>query len=240
MTKENVFEEAAKEKAEKAEKVDKVDALLEKEVKAPKTTKAVKSVPKEVIDNTEEMPEPTNKKVNADSESIAKFKTRLDVLNVKYSEDATMEELIQLYKDKMESLSTTVKPDEVEDLIREYNRKQAQRLVRVSISCMNNAKTDLKGQWFTIRNRTIGVMREFVPYNTDAMAAGWHIPLAMYKNLRERVYYPAITKKGKHGIDEVAGTAQKEFNIVVLEPLTQDEIDEIAKHQRANNTIKRD
>lgn len=214
---ENIFEENKVEDSKKEEETKTVVEEVKTEEKKGKKAKE------------------ESKNVDPDLEVVL---GRLDVLGIKYNDDITLKEAIKLYADKMVSLSNTVKPTDIDGVIRQYNKDQALRLIRVRTVCMNPAKKDMKGEYFTIYNRTIGHIKKFVPYNDEASAIGWHIPFCLYKHLTEREYYHASTRKGANGEDQLAKVVSKEFAIEVLEPLTQEEIDEIAKHQRANNTVR--
>lgn len=218
--------------------------------KAPAKSTTAKSKVEELIEDeensVEETPTPAPTKAPKKAKAVGgkddlreKIISRLEVIGLPYSEDFSTEDLVKLYEDKMEEYSNTVKPTEIEDLLRQFNKEQANRLVRVRVTCMNPNKSDLKGEYFVTGNRTIGVHKKFVPYNTEAMDSGWHITLALYDHLTSRVFYPASSRKNKFGMDEPVSNAVPEFAIEVLPPLTQVEIDEIAKHQRATNTISR-
>lgn len=235
---EEVLQDEAKELFTKEEDKKKEDEELERlaEMKAIKEAEAKATA--ELEARKKELAATEKQAKNLEKETIAKFRKRLDVLDVDYPEDATSEELIKLFNDTMEGFNDTLKEVEVEDLLRQHNKEMANRLVRITLTCMNPAKSALKGEWFTIRNRSIGTIKKFIPFNTEAVLVGWHVPFAIFQHLKSREFFPSTTKKNKSGMDEPAVLPQKEFNISILPPLTQEEIDNIAQRQIASNTLK--
>ncbi len=111
-------------------------------------------------------------------------------------------------------------------------RAQAQmdaaRLIRVVVSCMNPLKKEWEGEIFTVSNSLVGTYKKFVPFNIDE---GFHIPHIIYEQLKERMFQTFVTEKGPRGERIKRGKQVKEFAIQLLDPLTADELKDLAQRQ---------
>lgn len=108
-------------------------------------------------------------------------------------------------------------------------QKEANKLVRVKITCMNPAKKEWKGEIFSVTNAIFGTIKKFIPYNVEA-ADAYHVPQVLLDLMREKEYQAFSTVRVK-GVDTKKPRQVKEFAIEVLPPLTQAELDAIAKKQ---------
>jgi len=105
-------------------------------------------------------------------------------------------------------------------------RKEATKLVRIRLTCMNPTKREHHGELFSVGNSTIGQLKKFVPYNSP-----WYIPnilLDHIKNKKCQIFIPATGPRGEK-IRE--GKLINEYAVEVLDPLTMDEITELAQRQ---------
>lgn len=108
-------------------------------------------------------------------------------------------------------------------------QKEANKLVRVKITCMNPAKKEWKGEIFSVTNAIFGTIKKFVPYNVAA-ADAYHVPQVLLEVLEQKEYQAFSTVRVK-GVDTKKPRQVKEFAIEILPPLTQKEIEAIAKKQ---------
>lgn len=83
-------------------------------------------------------------------------------------------------------------------------------------------------------NNAVGTYRKYVPYNQDEPT---HIPQIMFNALREKRVQVFATKKGKNGIPIREAKSIAAYSIEVLQPLTQEELDELARSQVARNAL---
>lgn len=108
--------------------------------------------------------------------------------------------------------------------------KEAGKLVRVNITCMNPAKKDWDGEIITAGNSVAGTFRKFVKFNTDE---GYHIPYIIYLAMKSRKFNTFYNEKTTRGITQRAAKLVNEFAIDVLDPLTEEELAELKKAQAA-------
>lgn len=113
-----------------------------------------------------------------------------------------------------------------------------QKLIRVRITNMDPRKANLPGEIFTVANEYLGTVRKFIPYG-EASEDGYHIPYALYLNLKEREFLNVRTVKDrKTGVPVVTSSMAKEFAIEVLEPLTEEELKQLATAQIAAGSVE--
>ena len=110
-------------------------------------------------------------------------------------------------------------------------RKEASALIRCNITCMNPAKREWDGDIFTVSNAVVGTFRKFVQFNTSD---GYHVPSIILKQIKAaqcQVFKTAIDERT--GEKSREGVLIKEYAVELLPPLTQKELDELAKIQAA-------
>jgi len=113
-------------------------------------------------------------------------------------------------------------------------RNEATALVRIRITCMNPAKKEWEGEIFTVGNSNVGTLKKFVPFEAED---GYHVPHMMYQMIKERQCQVFTTIKSKHGVSQRKGKLIREFAIEVLDPLTPEELKELAARQAATRAI---
>jgi len=137
-------------------------------------------------------------------------------------------ELQELRAEKLlREASQRIKPVETENQARKRIIREAGRLVRIRVACMNPNKRDWEGEMYTVGNRFVK-FKKYVPFNNDE---GWHVPQMMLNMMRDRECQVFFTKKDNRGNKTRHGKLIKELNIEVMEPLTSDELHDLAQRQ---------
>lgn len=80
----------------------------------------------------------------------------------------------------------------------------------------------------------MGTFKKYVPFNADE---GWHVPRIIYNQMAERQCQVFVTRKDERGRSIREGKLIKEFAIEVLDPLTTDELAELARRQAMAQSI---
>lgn len=125
-------------------------------------------------------------------------------------------------------------PQKRTQIIRVKQRKENLALIRCRIHNNNPAKNDLKGEIFSVSNRYLGVVRKFIPFG-EATRNGYHIPKVLFENLRSRQYQRMSSVKNPDGTERAESTLAPEFTLEVLEPLTPEQLKDLANQQQARN-----
>jgi len=117
--------------------------------------------------------------------------------------------------------------------LRVIKQKEANRLRRVRITCMNPAKADWDGQIFSVGNSHVGTFKKYIPFNVDA----YHVPEILYRFIKTKECTVFKTVKTRSGGEIKKGFPIKEFAIEDLSPLTDVERKTIADRQAAQQSI---
>ena len=118
--------------------------------------------------------------------------------------------------------------------LRNRLRKEAAKLVRIRITCMNPNKKEWKGEVFTASNSMVGTFRKFVPFNVED---GWHVPQILLNMIKARQFQTFYTVKNDRGVTIRKGKLVPEFAIEVLPPLTEKELTELARRQAMSGSV---
>lgn len=163
----------------------------------------------------------------------------------------TIEELKQLLKDndiafhpamgkaKLEEIAqtnglmpmtTTVTQPERKLSLREHIQAEAMKLVRVRVTCMNPAKANLYGDFFTVASEYLGNVTKFVPYGSQT-DDGYHVPQCILDKMRSATFTVTKEVKDIKGRTYVTVKDLPELAIEVLPPLTKEELAALANAQ---------
>jgi len=107
-------------------------------------------------------------------------------------------------------------------------KKDALRLVRVRVTCMNPIKSNMPGDIFNVGNAVTGGIRKYVPFNGEP----WHVPNIILQHMKDKKYtaYYEVPVPGKR--HKAKKTRQvPEFAIEVLPPLTSQEMKDLRQRQ---------
>lgn len=114
-------------------------------------------------------------------------------------------------------------------------KRHANELIRIRVTCMDPAKKEWEGEIIGAGNNLVGTLSKFVPFGIDD---AWHVPRIMYNVLRDRMAQIFITVTDPVSKQKIRkGKLIKAFAIDVLDPLTPEEIQELAARQAATRAI---
>ena len=163
------------------------------------------------------------------------LKERADQMGIKYSNNISIETLKQKINEKLGTTeSDSTGKDDPSLVKRKEKYNDAMKLVRVIVVPNNPAKNDLEGEIFSVANSICSVKR-YVPYNNEK---GWHIENILYHMLKEKKTQVFTNKTLKDGTSVRVGRQIPAYNITLLPPLTEKEKDDLAKAQRARQSIE--
>lgn len=148
------------------------------------------------------------------------LKARADQLKIQYHPSIGLDKLREKVNEALKD-----KPDPQPKSIDPVAKKEAAKLIRVRIACMNPLKKDWEGEIFDVGNSVVGSFKKFVPFNVE-----WHIPQLMFNFIKERKFQTFYTEK-VNGQEVRRGKQVAEFSIEVLPPLTEKELKELAQRQ---------
>jgi hypothetical protein len=176
-------------------------------------------------------------------DELAALKARADMMGVTYHPSIGLEKLREKVNAAIEgkasepetpeaapkaAAETTAPGVETEGQRQKRLKDDAHRLVRVRLTCMNPAKSEWPGEIISVGNAVVGSVSKYIPFNADE---GWHIPNIIYQHLKERTCQTFHTVQDSRGNKTRKGKLIKEFSIEVLDPLTPEELHDLAQRQ---------
>lgn len=173
------------------------------------------------------------------SEELNQLKQQADTMGIKYHPsigvDALRDKISDHLNDTPKNEPNVAKPPVNEAKLKNdrLNRKRrdAAKLIRISLTCMNPNKKDWDGEIITAGNSTVGFFKKFVPYN--AQEAGYHVPNIIYKALLERQCPIYVSTKLANGMKSRKQKLIKEYAIELLDPLNDKELADLKKVQQS-------
>ena len=113
-------------------------------------------------------------------------------------------------------------------------RKEATAQRRVVVTCNDPMKSASEGEIISVGNDVIGDIKKYIPFDVEE---GWHVPQMILNVLETKECTVFRKKRGKDG-KSVSDTKQiKAYSIRYLDPLTEDELAELAREQAARQSI---
>ena len=183
---------------------------------------------------------------------LNQMKVQADLLGVTYAANIgleTLSERVRAYKeaagqiaveeatapvpDNSAILSTSAGLAVPADIEAQYAIFHAKQIVRVSITCVNPAKSELESDLYTIFSSSIGRVSQVIPYQAPN---GHHMPRCLVDFLRAKTFTsfkPSNIKAGENGCDREHFDTP-EFIIRDLPPLTAEEYNRIVQRQDRN------
>ena len=172
-----------------------------------------------------------SEEIEVQQDEIQEIKSRLDQMGIKYHHNAKVDTFRALLAKSLKGDEVVEESDELSVAqVRAKLMADANRLIRCRITCMNPHKRDWTGEVFTAGNSFTGTIKKFVPYNCEH-AESYHIPKILLDVMRERKYLQTRQIKSKSGAIQESYFVP-EFQIVELDPLTEEELAQLASDQR--------
>lgn len=111
-------------------------------------------------------------------------------------------------------------------------KREASELVRIVVSCKNPLKKEHGGQIFSVGNSNIGHFTKYVPFEN---AEGWHVPRIILQLIKDSEYQHFYKDPKNPNI--TLSKRAKEFVVEILDPLTAEELHDLAQRQAMAGSI---
>lgn len=172
-------------------------------------------------------------------DELTSLKARADLLGISYHPSIGLEKL----KEKVNATVVASEPvvetpvesdptEETKEQRRARKRKEANKLVRIRVTCMNPAKKEWDGELFTAGNSLVGSFTKMVPFNADE---GWYVPQIILNQIQQRMCQIFVSSKDDRGNTIRRGKQIKEFVVEILPDLTTEELRDLAQRQAMAN-----
>lgn len=124
--------------------------------------------------------------------------------------------------------------DETDGEFAARKRKEAHRLIRVRITCMNPVKKELQGELFTVSNDLFTIKR-MIPFHGNPT----HIETAFLDMLRERKFqsFREVRRSSLSEAPMQEGYLVPEFAIEIMNHMTPEEMTNLSIEQSRSNRV---
>lgn len=182
-------------------------------------------------------------------DELTLLKKRADTLNISYHPSIGVDSLKKKIAAALsDEPDTSAKEDEtsaeeapVENRAQKRRRigQEARKLIRLRITNLNPNKKDLHGEIFTVANEFVGIVKRFIPYG-ETTDEGYHVENILYKQMKARKFLQVKTRKDPKNPGNMLVDTKwvNEFALEVLDPLTKEELEELARVQAASGSLK--
>jgi len=174
-------------------------------------------------ENTTEAPE---------KDELTLLKERADLMGIKYHANIGLETLRERVNAKLSPAAEKAEEAKTTAQVRMEKIKEATKLARIRVTCMDPNKKGWKGDFFTVMNGTLGTIKKFVPYNTI-----WHVPQVLVKQIKRKKRQEFYEVKAKYGMKIKRARMVPMYAVEELPDLTKEELEELARKQALNHSI---
>jgi hypothetical protein len=114
------------------------------------------------------------------------------------------------------------------------SRNRCAKQVRIIVHCNNPLKKSWQGEIVTASN-ALGTWKKYIPFDVE-----WHAPQIVVNAMKEQKYSFFYSKKSFLGMTVRKAKLKPSYNIETLEPLTKEEVAELAKLQKVTQAQSED
>lgn len=176
----------------------------------------------------------------SDLNELDLLKQQADTLGISYHPSIGLDKLKEKVAERLQGSQTSSEDNKVVPLTASQERKQARdkalKLIRIRLSCMDPAKSNHSGEIVTVSNDVVGTVKRFIPYREDFYENGYHVEQIILNRLRE-AKYGAIKTTKVNGRDNHITVMANVYNIEILPPLSEEELEALRLQQAASKSI---
>lgn len=166
-----------------------------------------------------------------EKDELTLLKERADLIGIKYHPSIGLDKLKEKVNEVLVPKETTTS-GETHAQMKMRKIKEANRLVRVRVTCMDPNRKGWKGDFFTVMNPIIGTVKKFIPFNII-----WHVPVVLLKQIKRKKRQEFYEVKAKYGLKVKRARMVPMYAVEELPDLTKDELEELARQQAMNRSI---
>lgn len=169
--------------------------------------------------------------------TIASLKKRADLLGISYKSNTSIATLQKAINDKLnesvggedKNTAESNSPEAVatKASITEDAYKKAMKLHRVIITPMeSNKAANHERELFCAGNTLVGTVKRVVEFGEP-----WHVEHILLNSIKEKKYQMFVSKKNAQGVSVTSAKLVPAYSIAYLDPLTPEELEELADQQ---------
>ncbi len=118
---------------------------------------------------------------------------------------------------------------------RESKMKAAQKLTRIILNCNDPNKRDWAGELISAGNTQVGFVKKYIPFGVE-----WHVPEILLRTLKEKKCQIFTKRVNATGATVNVPKLIPAYTINVLEDLTPQELENLAREQQGTGRLEGD
>lgn len=166
---------------------------------------------------------------------LESLKLFCDNAGISYHASIGLEKL----REKVEKFHAAVEEKEIAKAVeneganeREKIRKEALKLVRIRLTCMDPNKRDHTSEIFSAGNSILGSVTRVIPFGVD-----WHCEQILLNMIQEKVFRQSYEVPDGRGGKIRKNRFVPSYSVAILPKLTLDELKDLAQQQAARGSI---
>lgn len=174
----------------------------------------------------------------SEKDMLIALKQKANMLGITYSPNIGLEKLKEKVDAKMAE-QPEVDPVETGAIAPSANqimaakKKAASKLVRIRLTTVDQNKKDWPGEMFSVGNRSFGMFKKYIPFGVE-----WHLPQIIIDTIQEKQCQIFVSNTDSKGNSTKTPKLVKAYNIDFLEPLSSQELQDLAKAQQASGRLE--
>ena len=181
---------------------------------------------------SEEMTELESLKERADMMGL-KYHPRVGVAKLKAAIEKSLNGEADEPEDDEPDVAPKISSRQAREVKRKATVKDMSRLIRITLSC-NDPQYNKRGGIMKEVGNSYGSFKKYIPFDKE-----FHVPKVIVDHLRSCTFQKSVTKKSRDtGRKITTYTTAKQFVIDVLEPLTEQQIKDLAVSQARSGSLE--
>ena len=162
-------------------------------------------------------------------DALTTLKARADLMGISYNANVGVDKLRERIEKELGKADSPTPSAELTPL----SPPDYMRLVRVTVTPMDVSKRDYPGEAFSVSNEKMATLRRFVPFGVET-----HVEEILLNVIKDKQCMQLVEDSNA----KVKGTKRKRlipaYGVVELAPLTSEQLEDLAKSQRARQSIE--
>lgn len=169
----------------------------------------------------------TTKKEDVKPTELEMLQAQADIMGIPYRNGITVK---ALRKELLEALTDDV-GEELTNTKRSDIEREATKLIRCIVTPMASNMKEHQGQLFAVGNAVLPVIAKYILFNAE-----YHVPQIILDHIKAQELQYFVTAKVS-GRDVRVPKMRKAFSVEILDPLTDEELKELARSQENRNAV---
>jgi len=166
-------------------------------------------------------------------DELTLLKAQADRMGITYSKNISATTLKSKINEKLEAAAVEAEVDEEEadETTRKY--LEATKLIRIILTPIDATKaSNLDCDVFSVSNDLVGTITRTIPFGRE-----WHVEQILLNSIKEKKFQQFTNKKNAQGVQVTTARLVQAYAVSILDPLTPEELKELADQQARTGAL---